>query len=380
MQIKSKLPQTGTTIFTVMSALAQQHGAINLSQGFPNYSSSPRLIELVCKYMREGYNQYPPMAGVGALRRALSDKMRRTFDVAVDPETEITITAGATQALFTAIMALVHAGDEVIVIEPAFDSYLPAIKLAGGIPVAYEMGPPKYRVDWEEVGRLVTPRTRMIIINSPHNPTGTVLEKADMEALEALVADTGIWVLSDEVYEHLIYDGREHQSVLRYPALRPRSLAVFSFGKTFHNTGWKVGYCVASPEATVEFRKVHQFNVFTVNTPVQHGLAEFLREPGEYLGLPAFYQKKRDFFLEAMAGSRLRPLVCEGTYFHLFDYRTISQEPDQAFARRMTTEYGVAAIPVSVFYGSGRDEGIIRLCFAKTEDVLAAAGEKLRAI
>lgn len=378
MQINSKLPQTGTTIFTVMSALAHEHGAINLSQGYPNYSSSPRLIELVCRYMKEGYNQYPPMAGVAVLRQQLAAKMERTFGVDVDPETEITITAGATQALFTAILTLVGKGDEVILIEPAYDSYLPSVQVAGATPVPFELSPPDYRIDWDALAGKVTPRTRMIIINTPHNPTGTVLGEEDMSALEKLVADTGIWVLSDEVYEHLIYDGRQHQSILRYPGLRERGLAVFSFGKTFHNTGWKVGYCVAPPEATREFRKVHQFNVFTVNTPVQYGLADFLQDPEEYMSLPEFYQKKRDFFLDTMRGSRLRPLHCEGTYFHLFDYSAISDEPDTEFACRMTTEFGVAAIPVSVFYSSKRNEGVIRLCFAKTEDVLEAAGEKLK--
>ncbi len=378
MQLTSKLPDTGTTIFTVMSALANEHGAINLSQGFPDFPSSQRLNDLVCSFMKKGYNQYAPMAGLPALREELARKAEHLYGRPVDPATEITVTAGATQALFTAIAAFVHAGDEVILIEPAYDSYRPSVEVFKGVPVVYELSAPDYRIDWEAFAGLVTPRTRMIIINTPHNPTGTVLGEEDMSALEKLVADTGIWVLSDEVYEHLIYDGRQHQSILRYPGLRERGLAVFSFGKTFHNTGWKVGYCVAPPEATREFRKVHQFNVFTVNTPVQYGLADFLQDPEEYMSLPEFYQKKRDFFLDTMRGSRLRPLHCEGTYFHLFDYSAISDEPDTEFACRMTTEFGVAAIPVSVFYSSKRNEGVIRLCFAKTEDVLEAAGEKLK--
>ena len=378
MQLTSKLPDTGTTIFTVMSALANEHGAINLSQGFPDFPSSPRLHDLVCAFMKKGYNQYAPMAGLPALRDQLARKAERMYGRAVDPATEITVTAGATQALFTAIAAFVHAGDEVILIEPAYDSYRPSVEVVRGIPVVYELSAPDYRIDWVAFAGLITPRTRMIIINTPHNPTGMTLSAGDLQQLDALTRGTDILVLSDEVYEHLIYDDRQHQSVLRFPSLWERSLACYSFGKTFHTTGWKMGYVLAPAALTAEFRKVHQFNVFCVNTPIQYALAEFLKNPDEYRSLPDFYQGKRDFFLETMEGSRLQPLHCEGTYFHLFDYRSISDEPDTAFARRMTTEHGVAAIPVSVFYSNGRDDRVIRLCFAKREETLERAGERLR--
>lgn len=380
MNIPSKLPNVGTTIFTVMSALANEHKAINLSQGFPNFPSSQRLNDLVYHFMSKGYNQYAPMAGVQPLREVLADKMLRFYGTSVNPKSEITITAGATQAIFTAITAFVRAGDEVILIEPAYDSYRPSVEVNGGIPVIYEMEAPSYLIDWKKLGQLISPKTRMIIINTPHNPTGTTLKMADMQALDQLTKGTDILVLSDEVYEHLIYDGQQHQSILRFPELFQRSLLTYSFGKTFHNTGWKVGYCVAPAHLMEEFRKVHQFNVFTVNTPVQYGLAVFLEDPKEYLSLNTFFQQKRDFFIQALAGSRLYPIRSEGTYFHLFDYSQISDEADTQFAKRMTTEYGVAAIPVSVFYSSGRDEKIIRLCFAKTEDTLAQAGELLKKI
>ncbi|MCB9037806.1 MAG: methionine aminotransferase [Lewinellaceae bacterium] len=378
MQLKSKLPHVGTTIFTVMSALANEHGAINLSQGFPNFPSPERLSDLVCQYMKKGYNQYAPMAGVPLLRERLAEKAQQLYGTAISPDTEITITAGATQAIFTAIAAFVSPGDEVILIEPAYDSYQPSIEVNGGIPVAYKLSAPDYRVDWIALGRLVTAHTRMIIINTPHNPTGTVLKAEDLKALENLTAGTDILVLSDEVYEHLIYDGQQHQSVLRFPGLWERCLATYSFGKTFHNTGWKVGYCLAPAHLMAEFRKVHQFNVFCVNTPVQYALADYLADPQTYLALNDFYQQKRDFFLDTMQGSRLRPLRCEGTYFYLFDYSAISNEPDTEFAKRMTAEWGVAAIPVSVFYSNGSADKVIRLCFAKTEETLERAGELLR--
>lgn len=380
MQLTSKLPNVGTTIFTVMSALANEHGAINLSQGFPNFPSPERLSDLVCQYMKKGYNQYAPMAGVPVLRERLAEKVQRLYGTTIGPDTEITITAGATQAIFTAIAAFVSAGDEVILIEPAYDSYRPSIEVNGGIPVPYELSAPDYRVNWEELGKLVNARTRMIIINTPHNPTGTILKAEDLQALEKLTASAGILVLSDEVYEHLLYDGQQHRSILRYPGLWQRSLATYSFGKTFHNTGWKIGYCLAPAHLMAEFRKVHQFNVFSVNTPMQYALADYLADPETYLGLNDFFQQKRDFFLSAMRGSRLRPLRCEGTYFYLFDYSAISDEPDTAFARRMTTEWGVAAIPVSVFYSNGSKDKVIRLCFAKTEETLEKAGALLRKI
>lgn len=380
MQFSSKLPHTGTTIFTIMSALAAEHNAINLSQGFPNFPTDPRLNELVYQYMKEGYNQYAPMAGVPALREILSHKIDRLFNFKPEPATEITVTAGAAQGLFTAIAAFVHPGDEVIILEPAYDLYRPAIEVYGGIPVAYELKAPSYAVDWDEFAQLITPKTRMILINTPHNPTGSILRKADLERLDALTADTNIIVLSDEVYEHLIYEGEEHQSVLRFPQLRERSLAVYSFGKTFHATGWRIGYCVGPAKLMAEFRKIHQFNVFSVNTPMQYALAKYLEDENTYRYLASFFEKKRDFFLSTMAGSRLLPLHCDGTYFHLFDYSSISQEPDTAFARRLTTEFGVAAIPVSVFYADGRDDKIIRLCFAKTEDMLEEAGALLQKV
>lgn len=380
MQLTSKLPNTGTTIFTVMSALATEHDAINLSQGFPNFPTDPELNELVYAYMRKGFNQYAPMAGVPVLREVLASKVNKLFGFSANPAEEITVTAGATQGLFTAIATFVHPGDEVILLEPAYDSYRPSVEVVGGIPIVYDLKAPSYSVDWEEFEQLITPKTRMIIINTPHNPTGSILRRADLSRLEGLTQGTDILVLSDEVYEHLIYGGEEHQSVLRYPDLRQRSLAVYSFGKTFHATGWKIGYCVAPAHLMKEFRKVHQFNVFSVNTPMQYALAEYLQDENTYSYLSSFFEKKRDFFLSTMSGSRLKPLHCDGTYFHLFDYSEISQEPDTEFAKRLTTEFGVAAIPVSVFYSNGRDEKIIRLCFAKTEEMLEEAGALLQKV
>lgn len=373
----SKLPHVGTTIFTVMSALATQHKAINLSQGFPNFDCSPRLKNLVTHYMNAGYNQYPPMAGVMKLREQIAIKVENMYGATVNPDTEITVVAGGTQGLFTAISAFIRPKDEVIIIEPAYDSYRPSIEVCGGIPVIYELEAPSYAIDWQKMTTLVTPKTKMIIINTPHNPTGTTLKEKDLKALEQLTEDTNILVLSDEVYEHLIYDGKEHQSVLRFPELFKRSLAVYSFGKTFHNTGWKVGYVVGPEYLMQEFRKVHQFNVFTVNTPVQHGLADFIQTPEEYLSLPDFYQQKRDFFTNILDQSPFKPIRSEGTFFQLAEYGHLSQEADTAFAKRMTIEHGVAVIPVSVFYSDGRDEKVIRFCFAKTEQLLADAGELL---
>ncbi len=380
MLLNSKLPNVGTTIFSVMTALSEAHHAINLAQGFPDFPSSPRLIELVGQYMRKGFNQYAPMPGVPALRERIAEKIEALYAVQVDPIPEITITAGGTQALFTAISAFVHPGDEVIILEPAYDSYRPAIELAGGIVKAYELSPPDYQPDWEQLKKLISVHTKMIIINTPHNPTGTILHKEDMERLELLLRDTNILVLSDEVYEHLVFDAHTHQSILRYPGLRERGIAVFSFGKTFHNTGWKIGYCIAPAQLTTEFRKVHQFNVFSVNTPIQHALAEFMSDPFEYLSLGTFYHHKRDFFLDALEGSPFRPLQCSGTYFQLCDYSAISDEPDMDFARRLTTEFGVAAIPVSAFYNSHRDERLLRFCFAKQEQTLERAGALLQKV
>lgn len=380
MIVSSKLPGVGTTIFTVMSALAQEHGAINLAQGFPDFPSSQRLNELVAHYMRQGYNQYAPMAGVPILRQRIAEKIDGLYGVKIDPDKEITITCGATEGIFTAIGALVSPGDEVIIFEPAYDSYRPSIELFGGVTKSFELSAPDYTIDWDRLMRLISMKTRMIIINTPQNPIGKILKPADMQALEKLVSSNDIIILSDEVYEHMVYDGHEHQSILRYPALRERALAVYSFGKTFHNTGWRIGYCVAPPALTAEFRKVHQFNVFSINTPMQYALADFLEDPHEYLGLGTFFTHKRDFFLDAIEGSLFRPLLSEGSYFQLCDYSQISTESDVDFCRRLTMEYGVAAIPVSVFYHSKRDEKIIRFCFAKKEETLERAAKLLREI
>ncbi len=380
MQPPSKLPNVGTNIFTIMSALANEHRAINLAQGFPNFDCPEALKERVAHHMNSGKNQYAPMAGVPLLRQRLAQKVERLYGLPVDGETEITVTAGATQALFTAIAALVHAGDEVILIEPAYDCYRPAIEVMGGVPVVYELTAPDFRIDWGRFQQLISERTKMIIINTPHNPVGKAFSENDLLALQEMTRDTNIVLLSDEVYEHLIYDGLIHQSVFRFPELYQRSLVVFSFGKTFHNTGWKMGYCVGPETLMKEFRKVHQFNVFSANSFVQYGIADFMENGSFFSELPAFYQQKRDFFQQAMHGSRLKPLTSEGTYFQLFDYSSISDEADTAFAKKLTTEHGVAAIPVSVFYSSRRDEKVVRLCFAKTEDMLAQAGELLRGV
>ncbi|MCW5922515.1 MAG: aminotransferase class I/II-fold pyridoxal phosphate-dependent enzyme [Saprospiraceae bacterium] len=380
MQINSKLPNVGTTIFTVMSGLANQVGAINLSQGFPNFDPAERLQRLVAEHIARGANQYSPMPGVPALRERIAEKIERMYGAKVNPDTEITVTAGGTQAIFCAIAAFVRPGDEVILLEPCYDSYRPSVETMGGVAVVHALSAPHYRVDWAAVGRLITPRTRMLCINTPQNPTGTILNESDMLAINDLLRDTNVLLMSDEVYEHLIFDGEQHASVLRYPELYARSLAVYSFGKTYHNTGWKTGYCVAPPELTREFRKVHQFNVFSANHPMQAAFADFMADPTEYLGLPQFYQQKRDCFLQAMAHTRFRPLPCKGTYFQLFDYSAISDEPDLGFCKRLTTEFGVAAIPVSSFYSDRKDERVVRFCFAKTADLLEQAGKLLEKV
>lgn len=380
MRIESKFPDVGTTIFTIMSGLANQVGAINLSQGFPNYNPSPRLQHLVTEHMARGANQYAPMPGLLLLRERIAGKVEQIYETKVDPDTEITVTAGGTQAIFCAIAAFVRPGDEVILLEPCYDSYRPSVETVGGIAVVHSLQAPDYRVDWQAVKALLTPRTRMLCINTPQNPTGTILAEADMLALQEILRGTDVIVMSDEVYEHLIFDNEPHASVLRYPELYARSLAIYSFGKTYHNTGWKTGYCIGPPELTREFRKVHQFNVFSGNHPMQAAFADFMADSEEYLGLPVFYQQKRDFFLAAMANTRFRPLTCKGTYFQLFDYSGISDEPDLDFCKRLTTEFGVAAIPVSSFYTDGRDDKVIRLCFAKTEDLLEKAGKALEKV
>jgi len=380
MKVKSKLPSVGTTIFTVMSKLATEHRAINLSQGFPNFDCNEALKERVNFYLSNGKNQYVPMAGLPALRDKIADKIALTYQASVDPETEITVTAGATQALFTAIAAFIQKGDEVILIEPAYDSYAPAIEVMGGKVVPYALSGPDFKIDWSDFEQLISARTKMIIINTPHNPIGKTLKKSDIKKLEELTNETDIIVVSDEVYEHLIYDGQVHQSVLLFPELYKRSLVIYSFGKTFHNTGWKVGYCIAPDYLTKEFRKVHQFNVFCVNSFVQYGLADFLSEPSHYLELPNFYQQKRDYFSNSMNGSALKALPSEGTYFQLFDYSAISTETDTDFAKRMTTEFGVASIPLSVFYTEPIQNNCVRLCFAKTEETLSEAAKRLKCL
>ncbi|MFN3887595.1 MAG: pyridoxal phosphate-dependent aminotransferase [Aquabacterium sp.] len=373
----SRLPDVGTTIFTVMSALAQQHGAINLSQGFPDFDAPADLLALLDQAARAGHNQYAPMAGLPVLREAIAEKVQGLYGAAFDPDTEITVTAGATQALFTAIAALVHPGDEVIVFAPVYDSYAPSVVLQGGKVVYATLQQPDWRPDWDEVARLITPRTRMIILNTPHNPTGSVWTSEDMARLEALVAGTDIVLLSDEVYEHMVFDQARHESVLRHPRLAERSLVVSSFGKTYHITGWKVAYCLAPRALMAEFRKAHQFITFTVHTPSQVALAEFMKRPGWYEQLKALYQGKRDIFRQALAGSRFELLPCQGTYFQCVRYSAISDQGDRAFVERLTTEHGVAAIPVSAFYPDGRDDGVIRFCFAKSAATLEKALERL---
>ncbi len=377
LHLHSKLPNTGTTIFSVMTALANKHGAINLSQGFPDFDCDQALKSLVTKYMRKGKNQYAPMPGVRELRQVIAKKMQKSYGMELDPDAEITVTAGATEALFSAITALVRPDDEVILIEPAYDCYRPAVEVNSGIAVTYELQAPDYKVNWKLLERLISWRTRLIVVNTPHNPTGKVLRQADWQQLQKIAEDRDILVLSDEAYEHLTFDGLQHQSMLRFPEVYKRGLAVFSFGKTIHATGWKLGCCIAPPQLTREFRKVHQYNVFSVATPMQYALADFFADEENYTHLPAFFQEKRDFFLRQMEGVPLKPLRSEGTYFQLFDYSGFSGMRDLDFAKWLTTEAGVAAIPVSAFYASGRDEKVVRFCFAKREQTLKKAAEKL---
>jgi methionine aminotransferase len=375
--LTSRLPQVGTTIFSVMSALAAEHGALNLSQGFPDFDAPAELLALLDQHARAGHNQYAPMTGVPVLREAIAAKVSTLYGAVYDVDAEITVTAGATQAIFTAVAALVHPGDEVIVFTPVYDSYAPSVELQGGKVVYAHLSLPDYRPDWDEVARLITPRTRLIILNSPHNPTGTVWTVEDMARLEALVKDTDIVLLSDEVYEHMVFDGARHESVLRYPGLAERAFVVSSFGKTYHITGWKVAYCLAPRELMAEFRKAHQFIVFTVHAPSQYALADFMKKPGWYEQLKALYQGKRDIFRQALTGSRFELLPCEGTYFQCVKYGAISDEGDRAFVERLTREHGVAAIPVSAFYPDGEDHGVIRFCFAKSAATLEQALERL---
>ncbi len=374
--IDTKLPRVGTTIFTVMSALAAEHGAVNLGQGFPDFDCDPALVDAVAAAMRAGANQYPPMAGVPALREAIAAKLARLYGRAYDAGSEITVTAGATQAIATALLAVVRAGDEVILIEPVYDCYAPIVELCGAVPVPVPLDD-DLRVPWDRVRSAVSTRTRALIVNTPHNPTGTILRERDMRELESIAVDAKLFVISDEVYEHMVFDGEAHQSASRYPGLAARTFVVSSFGKTYHVTGWKVAYCAAPAALSAEFRKVHQFLVFTVNTPAQQGIASYMRDAGPYLQLPAFYQRKRDLFRDGLSATRFRLLPCEGTYFQLADYRAISSVSEADFAQWLTREIGVAAIPVSAFYSEPREQGLVRFCFAKKDETLRLAIERL---
>jgi methionine aminotransferase len=383
--LSSRLPQVGTTIFTVMSALAAEHGAVNLGQGFPDFDCDPRLVDAVTAAMQAGHNQYPPMTGVPALRVAVADKIAALHGKRYDPNTEITITAGATQAILTAILAVVHPGDEVIVLDPCYDSYVPNIELAGGVAVRVPLGHPgvpgSFAPNFEAIAAAITPRTRALLINSPHNPSATIWSDADMRRLEDLLAPTNILLISDEVYEHMVYAPHEHLSVARYPHLAARAFIISSFGKTYHVTGWKVGTVAAPAPLTAEFRKVHQFNVFTVNTPVQHGLAAYMADPAPYQDLAAFYAAKRDLFRQGLSTTRFRLLPSDGSYFQCVDISELTVPerhlPEADFCRWLTTEIGVAAIPLSAFYGNGFEQQVIRFCYAKKDDTLRAALQRL---
>ncbi|MFL6708351.1 MAG: pyridoxal phosphate-dependent aminotransferase [Massilia sp.] len=380
--LKSRLPAVGTTVFATMSALAAEHGAVNLGQGFPDFHCDPALPALVNAAMAAGHNQYPPMTGVPLLREAVAAKVASLYEHQYDAASEITITSGASQALMTAILCCVHPGDEVIVIEPAYDLYLPAITLAGGVPVpvAMQLDEAGYSVAWGRVAAAVTPRTRLIIVNSPHNPTGSILRRADLDALAAIVRGSDILILSDEVYEHMVFDGASHASICRHPELAARAFVVSSFGKTYHVTGWKVGYVAAPASLMAEFRKVHQYNVFTVTSPMQHAIAHYMADPAPYLELPAFYQAKRDLFRAGLAASPFTLLPSDGSYFQCVRYDAISQLPEGEFARWLTVHAGVAAIPVSAFYHDGQESGIVRFCFAKQDATLRQALERLAAL
>ena len=379
--LTSRLPKVGTTIFTVMSALAAETGAVNLGQGFPDFDCDPALVNAVTQAMQAGHNQYPPMPGVPALRQAMAAKMQALYGLACDPNTEITVTAGATQAILTTILAVVHPGDEVIVLEPCYDSYVPNIELAGGVVVRVPLTPGSFRPDFDRISAAITPRTRAILINSPHNPSGQVWSEADMLQLQDLLAPTDILLISDEVYEHMVFDGQQHQSAARFPGLAARAFIISSFGKTYHVTGWKVGTVVAPATLTAEFRKVHQFNVFTVNTPMQHALAAYMADPAPYLNLPAFYQRKRDLFRDGLANTRFKLLPGAGTYFQCVDISGLAVPerdlPEAEFCQWLTREMGVAAIPLSAFYGNGFDQKVVRFCFAKRDDTLHEALKRL---
>lgn len=376
-QEDSKLAGTGLSIFATMSKMAAEYDAINLSQGFPDFNCSDELLEIVQKYQEQGYNQYAPMPGVPALRQMISKKINALNGKRYNADDEITITAGATQALFTAISTVVKKGDEVIIIEPAYDSYLPVVLMNGGIPVFVSLSGDDFAFDWDAVKNAITPRTRMIIINSPHNPTGSIISQSDLKTLEEITRDTNIIIVSDEVYEHIIFDGKQHVSISQSDELSQRSFVISSFGKTFHTTGWKIGYCAAPAYLTSEFRKVHQFVVFAVNTPIQHAYAEYLSDTSRYLELPGFYQVKRDFLINALCDSGFKIAPAKGTYFQLLDYSAISDLNDMEFSVKMTKEVGVAVIPISPFCTIDKTKKLIRVCFAKNEEVLKKAAERL---
>ena len=375
--IATKLPNVGTTIFTVMSALALEKNAVNLGQGFPDFNCDPKLIKDVTDSMNRGQNQYPPMLGVADLREAVASKIKALYGHSYNAASEITITAGATQAIITAVLAVVHAGDEVIVLEPCYDSYVPNIELAGGVVVRVPLTPGTFRPDFDKIAAAMTPKTRAIIVNSPHNPSGTVWSREDMLKLQDILAPTNVILISDEVYEHMVFDGQDHQSAARFPGLAARAFIVSSFGKTYHVTGWKVGYVAAPAVLTAEFRKVHQFNVFTVNTPVQYGLAAYMGDAKPYLELPAFYQRKRDLFREGLKRTKFKVLPSEGTYFQCVEISDVSDLKEADFCKWLTSEIGVAAIPLSAFYGNGFDQRVVRFCFAKKDETLNLALDRL---
>lgn len=377
---RSRLPDVGVSIFAVMTRLANERGAINLSQGFPDFDCAPELVDLVRDWLGRGQNQYAPMAGVRALRTGIARKMADLYGAAYDADTDITVTAGATEALFAAIIALVHPGDEVLVFEPCYDSYVPAVQLAGGVPVFVTLRYPDYAIDWDDVRRALTPKTRLLLINSPHNPTGTALSTDDVHQLASLLDGTDVCVLSDEVYEHLVFDGRRHESLARVPALAERTAVISSFGKTFHTTGWKVGYVAAPSAITAEIQRVHQFVTFAVNTPIQHAYAEFLERGVDFDAVTRFYQAKRDRFVSLLAGSRLTPLPCAGTYFQLLDYSAVTQDKDADVAMRVLETHGVASIPTSAFLYRSESPPVLRFCFAKRDETLERAAERLRRV
>jgi methionine aminotransferase len=378
--LQTKLPAVGTTIFTVMSTLAAEKNAVNLGQGFPDFNCDPKLVDVVTDAMKQGLNQYPPMTGVAVLREAIAQKIKALHGRQYSAASEITITAGATQGIITIILAIVHAGDEVIVLEPCYDSYVPNIELAGGVPVRVPLTPGTFRPDFDKIAAAITPKTRALIINSPHNPSGTVWTEADMLRLQELLAPTNVLLISDEVYEHMVFDGQQHHSAARFAGLAARAFIVSSFGKTYHVTGWKVGYVAAPAALSTEFRKVHQFNVFTVNTPVQYGLAAYMADPTPYLALPLFYQRKRDLFREGLARTRFKLLPSEGTYFQCVDISDVSDLGETEFCKWLTSEIGVAAIPLSAFYGNGFDQRVVRFCFAKQDETLRQALQRLQAL